>query len=150
MRSGAAPTEGDVMEQWKLYGAIYADAEPPADASRVGVSATAEETLRGTPRTPERSQRSQTISIMDFNRLQPGAALSSPAPPSGRRLFKENKIVFSEIIRDADKDWNKEFQTYLEMPGASQQSIPAHLMTLQTARSATARSSSSRTTCALS
>ena len=51
MRSGAVPTEGDVMEQWKLYGAIYADAEPPADASRVGVSATAEETLRGTPRT---------------------------------------------------------------------------------------------------
>ena len=25
--------------------------------------------------------------------------------------------MLSEIIRDADKDWNKEFQTYLEMPG---------------------------------
>lgn len=105
------------MEQWKLYGAIYANSEPPpVDASRVGTSATTEETLKENPKTPERNHRAQTISIMDFNRLQPGA-VASPGPQSQRRLFKENKIVFSEIIRDADKDWNREFQTYLEMRG---------------------------------
>lgn len=108
------------MEQWKLYGAIYADIEPSVaiDATRVGVSATAEEMLRGTPKTFEKKERSQTLSIMDFNRMQPGVGISSPSgPTSQRRLFKENKIVFSEIVRDAHKDWNSEFQTYLEMPG---------------------------------